>query len=143
MFLILSLRAASDGKGAPPPQDRTPDLETLLAHVRRLTFKLKPFNPVETGKNTERSLIASNRERLLGRCTYKRKGRKVLPANVSLPDGVNPANIPLSTAPELPATGRKVPRGSHLTPERLATMNIGNGFLAPAEKQLFIDILFE
>ena len=37
----------------------------------------------------------------------------------------------------------KVPRGSRLTPERLAAMKIGNGFLSDAEKQLFIDILFE
>jgi hypothetical protein len=40
-------------------------------------------------------------------------------------------------------TGRVVPRGSRLTPERLKSMRIGEGFLSDAEKQLFIDILFE
>jgi hypothetical protein len=43
----------------------------------------------------------------------------------------------------LPTTGRQVPRGSRLMPERLAAMKIGNNFLSPAEKQLFVNILFE
>jgi hypothetical protein len=46
------------------------------------------------------------------------------------------------------STGEKtgltvVPRGSRLTPERLAKMNIGGGFLTESEKQLVVDILFE
>ena len=68
---------------------------------------------------------------------YKRKERKVHPANVPLPDGVNP--IP----PTLPTKGKWVPRGSRLTPERLAKMKIGIGFLSPEERQIFVDILVE
>ena len=43
----------------------------------------------------------------------------------------------------LSTIGKKVPHGSRLTPERLAIMKIGTGFLSPAERQLFVDILFE
>lgn len=41
------------------------------------------------------------------------------------------------------SSGRTVPRGSRLTPERLAKMQIGGNFLSDAEKQIFIDILFQ
>ena len=68
---------------------------------------------------------------------YKRKGRKVLPANMPLPDGINPST------PELPTTGKTIPWVSRLTPEHLTVMKIGSGFLTPAKKQFFIDILFE
>ena len=96
---------------------------------------------------------------MYARTIYKRKDRKVRPANVPLPNGENPPNIPsshlapitsISQLPPLdapmPSTGQKgktVPRGSRLTPERLASMKIGVGFLSEKEKQLFIDILFE
>jgi hypothetical protein len=49
------------------------------------------------------------------------------------------SNIP----PTMPTSGKTVPRGSRLTPERLASMKIGVGFLSCPEKQLFIDILFD
>ena len=39
--------------------------------------------------------------------------------------------------------GKKVPRGSRQTPERLREMKIGEGFLSDAERQLFVDILYE
>jgi hypothetical protein len=72
---------------------------------------------------------------------YKRKDKKVLPANVPLPDGINPGGG-INHTRDLPYD-TTVPRGSRLTPERLATMNIGTNFLSPAEKQIFIDILFD
>ncbi|HMD13399.1 MAG TPA: hypothetical protein VKI62_02095, partial [Bacteroidota bacterium] len=96
------------------------------------------------------------------RTMYKRKGKKVLPSNVPLPDGINPGGgvngrieeidevnggVNLGTEDNLVAstrwTGKIVPRGSRLTPERLSKMKIGINFLTAPEKQLFVDILFE
>jgi hypothetical protein len=69
---------------------------------------------------------------------YKRKDRKILPVNTSLPHGINPGgnvNGGLnsdSNGPklyeELPPIGKTVPRGSRLTSERLRKMKIGTGF---------------
>ena len=68
----------------------------------------------------------------------------MLPANVPLPDGINPdGEVSLGQSSSTPARGKTVPRGSRLTPERLASMKIGTGFLSGPEQQLFIDILFE
>ena len=39
--------------------------------------------------------------------------------------------------------GTVVPRGSRLTPDRLAQVRISEDFLSKAEKELFVDILFE
>jgi len=73
---------------------------------------------------------------------YKRKDKKILPTNVPLPEGVNPGGgVNLESSAR--STGKVVPRGSRLTPERLTNMKIGTGFLSEAEKQLFINILFE
>ena len=75
------------------------------------------------------------------RTMYKRKDRKIRPANVPLPDGVNPGggvNWETNRSQE----GRIVARGSRLTPERLAAMQIGGDFLTDLEKQIFVDILF-
>ena len=72
---------------------------------------------------------------------HKRKDKKVLPANVPLPDGINPGGGINQSRDS--SHGTTVPRGSRLTPERLAKMNIGTNFLSPQEKQIFIDILFE
>ena len=72
------------------------------------------------------------------RTMYKRKDRKIRPINISLPDGIHPEGIVNLEDPKV-----QVPRGSRLTPERLASMNIGTGFLSEPEKQLFIDILFK
>ena len=84
------------------------------------------------------------------RTMHKRKDKKILPANVPLPDGINPGGginrgIEDGGKKELSTqwTGKIVPRGSRLTPERLAEMKIGPGFLTEPEKQLFIEILFD
>jgi len=74
---------------------------------------------------------------------YKKKGVKVLPANIPLPDGIRPGGeVTLATGLE-GKEGKKVPRGSRLTEERLAAMRIGEGFLSEKEKTLFVDILYE
>jgi hypothetical protein len=74
------------------------------------------------------------------RTMYKRKDRKIRPVNIPLPDGINPEGI-VNLEYDPPKV--QVLRGSRLTPERLASMNIGTGFLSETEKQLFIDILFK
>ena len=77
---------------------------------------------------------------------YKRKGKKVLPVNIPLQGGEPPGgsdngeDISLGDDEFKPTV---VPRGSRLTPERLAAMKIGTKFLTDSEKQLFVDILFE
>ena len=79
------------------------------------------------------------------RTMHKQKDKKILPANVPLPDGINPGggiNGEINLESSTKWTGKVVPRGSRLTPERLAKMKIGTGFLTEPEKQLFIDILF-
>src|SRR5919108_1196062 len=75
--------------------------------------------------------------------------------NVSLENGESPGgkalrmgNMSDSMEGETVVTGKPhggkvVPRGSRLTPERLAAMNIGGDYLTSAEKQLFVDVLFE
>jgi len=136
-----SIRGASDGEGVPPPQDRPPDLLTLSAHVRKITFESLQFDPSGEQKKYEWILNRKQWRAIVG-TMYKRKGRKVFPANVPLPNGINSNSISLSI-PTLPIARKKIPRGSRLTPERLSAMKIGTGFLSPAEKQLFIDILFE
>ena len=75
------------------------------------------------------------------RTMYKPKGKKVHPKNVPLPDGIKPGGDVNGLSDT--AKGLVVERGSRLTPERLAKMKIGGGFLSDAEKQLFVDILFE
>jgi len=80
------------------------------------------------------------------RTMYKRKGKKVHPVNTPLPDGIKPggsANMKAKDNEMGRRRGVTVERGSRLTPERLAKMKIGNGFLTDAERQLFVDILFE
>ncbi len=77
---------------------------------------------------------------------YKRKNRKVNPVKTPLPGGINPggnANFGDMDGPLGKRSGKIVPRGSRLTPERRAQIRIGNGFLSEEEKQVFIDILFE
>jgi hypothetical protein len=81
-------------------------------------------------------------------CTlYKRKDRKVNPVNTPLPNGVNPGGGPIFGPPHGPPenhrSGKIVPKGSRLTPERLAQMKIGGQMLSESEKKLFIDILFK
>ena len=85
---------------------------------------------------------------------YKRKDRKVLPANVPLPAESNIRPTPGAQLEEsqnrsnslwIPEvhSGKTVPRGSRLTLERLSQMKIGSNFLSLQERQLFINILFE
>lgn len=76
--------------------------------------------------------------------------RKINPVNIPLQDGVNSGGNVMtemigneSIGEETQDDGKKVPRGSRLTPERLVKMKIGVRFLSTPEKQLFIDILFE
>ena len=68
------------------------------------------------------------------RTRYKRKDKKIHPANVPLPTGVSPG-----VNSEL-LRGHTILYGSRLTSERLASMSIDVDFLSDAEKQLFIDI---
>ena len=80
------------------------------------------------------------------RTMHKRKDKKILPANVPLPDGINPGggiNGGINLESSTKWTGKIVPRGSRLTPERLAKMKIGTGFLTELERELFIVILFK
>jgi len=77
------------------------------------------------------------------RALYKRKDQKIRPVNIPLPDGINPRGGVNPSANLRDPYMQSIPRGSRLTPERLATMKIGPGFLSPAEKQLFVDILFK
>jgi len=81
------------------------------------------------------------------RTLYKRKDRKVNPVNTPLPNGVNPGGGPNFGSTHRPPvdhrSGKIVPKGSRLTPERLARMKIGGEMLSENEKQLFIDILFK
>jgi len=81
---------------------------------------------------------------------YKRKDRKIRPVNRPLPHGPPPGgnvNSEPLFSDNSSANGKFkptiVPQGSRLTPERLSKMKIGTGFLTEAEKQMFIDILFE
>ena len=77
---------------------------------------------------------------------YKRKDRKVLPMNIPLAHGPPPGgnvNDDVNFSNDSKFKPTVVPRGSSLTPERLASMKISTGFLPKGEKQMFIDILFE
>jgi transposase InsO family protein len=77
------------------------------------------------------------------RTLYKKKGVKVLPANIPLPDGINPGGgVTWETGLE-GKEGKRVPRGSRLTPERLKAMKVGEGFLSEKEKALFVEILYD
>src|SRR5437660_6826766 len=68
---------------------------------------------------------------------YKRKDKKIRPVNMPLSDGINPQKVTPVDVTDL----KVVPRGSQLTSEQIAAMNVGIGFLSTPEKQLFIDIL--
>ena len=89
---------------------------------------------------------------------YKQKERKINPVNVPLPGGVNLggrvnsegrlskgetwSQIGVDLEPWR-HEGTVVPWGSQLTPEWLVSIWIDGGFLLEAEKQLFVDILFD
>ena len=97
---------------------------------------------IESGGN-EYDQIMSKREleQYVGhvRTRYKRKDKKIRPANIPLPTGVSPGGkvSQESPQPELPR-GCTVPCGSRLTPERLASINIGGNFLSDAENSFLL-----
>ena len=73
------------------------------------------------------------------RTLYKRKDKKIRPVDIALPDEIKPkGEVDISINPKPP-----IPRGSRLTPEHLAIIKIGPGFLSDNERQLFIDILYK
>lgn len=72
---------------------------------------------------------------------YKRESKKIRPVNIPLSGGINPGGgVNDGTTP---IKGPWISHGSRLTPEYLAFMNIGTGFLTPAERILFINILYK
>ena len=100
-----------------------------------------------SGLSKERldQVLSKKEWEVMVRTMYKRKDKKVKPVNIGLPDGINPGGVmsgDIVQEGEM-KSGKVVPRGSRLTPERLSAMQIGTGFLSETEKQLFIDILYE
>jgi len=148
-----------------PPQDRPPDFSFSSIHSCKTTTadaldSVQPHDPgpsifadvqsvtIEAQDIEGRSydqVLSRHEWEVLVQTLYKRKGRKVSPMNIPLPGGVNPGgNINSDKAAEGEISGGKVVmRGERLTPERLSAMKIGTGFLSEAEKQLFIDILYD
>jgi hypothetical protein len=98
---------------------------------------------VQVDVNLEVHVLNRRERRALVRTLYKKKDKKVLPANFPLQGGAAPGGGMNRGIVEGGFQPTVVPRGSRLTPERLAAMKIGVGNLSVAEKQLFIDILFE
>ena len=155
----------------PRPQDRPPDYDKQhMQHLERRqiiqhdpgpttieinTITIETTNDEEMTNNEEFDEIMTKQEleKYVAQVStmYKRKDKKILPMNVPLPNGVNPgggvnSGIDSGESSENNiggAVGKVVSRGSRLTPERLANMKIGTNFLSEAEKQLFIDILFD
>jgi len=138
------------------PSDKPPD-KNIIA-VRSIKIDSRELEP-EFGRYAKVwSTRQWKKEVSAVRTMYKRKDRKVIPMDAPLPGGVNPGGR-VNSGSQLPEGetwrgngdelelwrrgGTVVPRGSRLTPERLSNMRIGTGLLSEAEKQLFIDILFE
>jgi hypothetical protein len=137
-----SLRSHVDPEGEVVPNDRPPDIirKEIGVGVRSITVE------VEDLEGTRYAEILSQKEWEVNvKTMYKRKDKKVNPMNVPLPDGINPGGgiggVSLEGMEGM--EGKKILQGSRLTPERLGKMKIGTGFLSEAEKQLFVDILFE
>jgi hypothetical protein len=79
---------------------------------------------------------------------YKRKDKKVNQGDAPLYGGVKSGGGPLdwieSVTGKKVNAGKVVPRGSRLTPERLAAMNIGGGTLCREEVELVQErVLFQ
>jgi hypothetical protein len=168
----------------PQPQDRPPDVPLNLIEIASQAFgtyiQTLTFEPLDFDSNYDQILSRRDWEVIVA-AKYKRKGKKVLPQNVPLPDGINPGGginrkdmtarilgevgdkgeltvnapepilpsnpiprypppeptfptIPRYPPPEPHLRGKTVPRGSRLTPARLANMKIGIGFLSTSEK---------
>jgi hypothetical protein len=140
-----SLRDHLDRGKVVPAQDRPPDVTMVNAvTINEITMESNEMERTSYDVMSKRDLEAEVRT------MYKRKDKKIRSANTPLSNGVNPSgNVMRDTTGneglgrEMPSGGKKVPRGSRLTSERLAKMKIGTEFLSREEKQIFIDILFE
>ena len=68
-------------------------LNELSSYIRKLTFESLQFDP--GGARGKYELILNRKQwRAIVRMMYKRKDRKVLPANIPLPDDINPNRAP-------------------------------------------------
>jgi Reverse transcriptase (RNA-dependent DNA polymerase) len=156
------MRGTSSGyKEVPPPQDKPPPVVCIgdgtedTFFIRSVEMDLEDLE----GEAKFYQILSKYEWEALVETLYKQKDRKILPVNAPLKGGINPGGG-INRGGELSSEGERavgvlngsdgsgftptvVPRGSRLTPERLANMNIGKNFLSEAEKQLFIDILFE
>jgi hypothetical protein len=121
------------------PQDKPPTT-TVLVHS--LTFALDEVDWGIRRVNAVWSRQQFEKECAQIRTMYKRKDKKVNPVNAPLPDGIKPEGEPLYENLNVHA-GKTVPRGSRLTPERLAEMKIGEGLLWPSEREWFVNLLYE
>ena len=122
----------------------TPSTSQTL-RIRSITVKTDDVFPRKCQLWNVWSRQRWRKEIAIVRKKYKRKDKKVNPVNTQLENSVKPGGSPvgLCVEREICGAGKTVPRGSRLTPERLANMRIGTGFLTDDEKNLFIDILFE
>ena len=143
------------------PSDKPPDkinniiaVRSIQIDARELELGLERYAKVWNTRQWKKEVASV-------RTMYKRKDKKINPVDAPLPGGVNPGGGVSSGGqlqeretrrqdgdggslePWRRGGGTVVLRGSRLTPERLSNMQIGTGLLSEAEKQLFIDILFE
>jgi hypothetical protein len=111
------------------PQDKPPTIVPLHS----LTVAL---DEVDWGRRVDSVWTRKQFEQIRAevQTMYKRKDKKINPVNAPLPDGIKPEGEPLSQKLEVHA-GKTVPRGSRLTPERLAEMKIGVGILWESERE--------
>ena len=138
------------------PSDKPPDsyvfvVRSIEIDARELDSELGRYAKVWSRRQWKKEVAAV-------RTMYKRKGRKINPVDVPLEGGVKPGGrvnaggllqegeTQSRTSVDLEPWrrgGTVVQRGTHLTSERLSRMRIGGDSLSEAEKQLFIEILFE
>ena len=149
----------------PQPQDRSPDspldLITLASQAFGAYVRTLIFEPLELNTDYDQ-IISRRRWEDIVEAKYKKKGKKVLSQNVSLPNGINSgggindrdmtarilgkvgdddelkfdSSVSRYPPPEPHLQGKTIPRGSRLTPARLANMKIGVGFLLTRMQQL-------
>ena len=155
-----SLRSHSHGEEGVPHSKRAPEVAVcrLTIEINDTMSEINRYNEVQRGNNEiwkgERDRQRRTHGDIEVRTMYKRKDKKVRPMNVPLPcgvdlrGGISRRNGKPTVERETPVTsekhsGKTVPRGSRLTPERLAQMKIGDGLLTPEEEEMFVNILFE
>ena len=149
----------------PQPQDRSPDspldLITLASQAFGAYVRTLIFEPLELNTDYDQ-IISRRRWEDIVEAKYKKKGKKVLSQNVSLSNGINSgggindrdmtarilgkvgdddelkfdSSVSRYPPPEPHLQGKTIPRGSRLTPARLANMKIGVGFLLTHMQQL-------